>query len=113
MISLFDFIFNLIINCSRFIVFSCGIFVNEIRDGMLALLSQEQLELLYNKPLETGSPTIIHGAAGTGKTLLVLHRLRFLYDCGMLNEKNRALYICYWPGIRYCIDFFILVTKIE
>ncbi|XP_077295579.1 uncharacterized protein LOC143917848 isoform X2 [Arctopsyche grandis] len=95
----------------RFVVLSCGIFVNEIRDGMLALLSQEQLELLYNKPLKCGSPTIVHGAAGTGKTLLVLHRLRFLYDCGLLNINNRALYICYWPGIR--VDFRMRLEKLK
>lgn len=67
---------------------------------MLALLSQQQVSLLYRKPSETGAPTVVHGAAGTGKTLLVLHKLKLLYDQGLLNSKNRALYICYWQGIR-------------
>lgn len=90
----------------RFIILSCGIFVNEIHDGMLALLSQQQVNLIYKKPSETGEPTVVHGAAGTGKTLLILHKLNLLYEQGLLNHKNRALYICYWQGIRYEILYY-------
>jgi hypothetical protein len=37
--------------------------------------------------------------------------LRYLYDNGLLDDNNRALYICYWPGIRYYI-FRAIVIKI-
>lgn len=70
---------------------------------MLALLTQSQLRLLNSKICckSNGGPLIVHGAAGTGKTMLVLRKLQQLYQTGKLNEHNRALYICYWPGIRY------------
>ncbi|XP_021913424.1 uncharacterized protein LOC110826763 isoform X2 [Zootermopsis nevadensis] len=82
----------------RFIVLSCGVYVDEIHEGMLALLSQEQVDLLNRRP--TGKPLIIHGAAGTGKTMLTVRKLQQLYEDGQLHENSRALYICYWPGIR-------------
>lgn len=91
----------------RFVVLSCGIFVDEIHKGMLALLTQEQLKLLTSNSCNHGEwgahnngPLVVHGAAGTGKTLLVLKKLQLLHEQGELNEEKRALYICYWPGIR-------------
>lgn len=78
---------------------------------MLALLSQQQVTLIYKKPSETGDPTVVHGAAGTGKTLLILHKLNLLYEQGLLNHKNRALYICYWQGIRYVTIILKLFAK--
>lgn len=77
-------------------------FVHEIHRGMLALLTQEQLQLLNSEMCTTpgNAPLVVHGAAGTGKTLLVLRKLQQLYQDGKLNKQNRALYICYWPGIR-------------
>ncbi|XP_069676761.1 uncharacterized protein [Periplaneta americana] len=82
----------------RFVILSCGVIVDEIHNGMLALLSQEQVDLLNRR--STGNPLIIHGAAGTGKTLLVIRKLQKLYEEGQLHKDARALYICYWPGIR-------------
>ena len=81
---------------------SCGVFVDEINNGMFALLNQEQLELLNSDMCERqeGGPLIVHGPAGTGKTLLVLKKLEQLHQNGLLDEQNRALYVCYWPGIR-------------
>jgi len=43
---------------------------------------------------------VVHGIAGTGKTMLVVKKLQLLHEKGLLNSDNRALYICYWPGIR-------------
>lgn len=80
---------------------SCGVFVEEIHQGMLALLTQEQLQLLNSSTCKVGRPLVVHGAAGTGKTLLVLRKLQQLYLTEELTEQKRALYICYWPGIRY------------
>lgn len=76
--------------------------MDEIKEEMLALLTQEQLQLLNNEYCQTnnGKPLVVHGAAGTGKTLLVLKKLQQLHKNGKLSENNRALYICYWPGIR-------------
>lgn len=76
--------------------------MDEIKEQMLALLTQEQLQLLNNDhcKLTNGKPLIVHGAAGTGKTLLIIKKLQQLYDNGKLNDENKALYICYWPGIR-------------
>lgn len=91
--------------CYRFIILSCGVFVDEIHKGMLALLTQNQLAVLNSDCGGPGSwgdgsgPQVIHGAAGTGKTLLILRKLQQLYERGELNENNRALYISYWPGI--------------
>lgn len=87
----------------RYIILSCGVFVDEIYKGMLALLTQEQHQLLNSQLCKIAgrAPLVVHGAAGTGKTLLVLRKLQQLYQDGKLNEQNRALYICYWPGIRY------------
>ncbi|XP_023703812.1 uncharacterized protein LOC111862551 isoform X3 [Cryptotermes secundus] len=82
----------------RFIVLSCGVYVDEIHDGMLALLSQEQVDLLNRRP--TNKPLIIHGAAGTGKTMLIIRKLQQLHEEGELHKNARALYVCYWPGIR-------------
>lgn len=59
---------------------------------------QEQVDLLNRRP--TAKPLIIHGAAGTGKTMLIVRKLQQLHEEGLLHEKARALYICYWPGIR-------------
>jgi len=59
---------------------------------------QEQMDLLNQRP--TGEPLIIHAAAGTGKTMLILRKLQQLHNEGQLHENARALYICYWPGIR-------------
>lgn len=56
--------------------------------------------MLYRTPIQNGRPLIIHGAAGTGKTLLILQKLKQLHEQGELNAQSRALYICYWPGIR-------------
>lgn len=69
---------------------------------MIALLTQEQLQLLKHKECnaQEAGPLVVHGAAGTGKTLLVLKKLEELYFTGRLNEENRALVIFYWPGIR-------------
>lgn len=69
---------------------------------MLALLNQEQLEILNSRTCHAtqGGPLVVHGAAGTGKTLLVLKKLEQLHHDGQLDENNRALYICFWPGIR-------------
>lgn len=68
----------------------------------MALLNQEQLDILNSNACKVnkGSPLVVHGAAGTGKTLLILKKLEQLYHSGQLNEQSRALYICYWPGIR-------------
>lgn len=97
----------------RYIILSCGVFLDEIHKKLLALLTQEQLELLQtNVALRKGygSPLVVHGAAGTGKTLLVLRKLEQLYNTGRLNANNRALYICYWPGIRE--DFVMKLKKL-
>ncbi|KAB0802644.1 hypothetical protein PPYR_04830 [Photinus pyralis] len=87
---------------NRYIVLSCGVFVDEIHRDMLALLNREQLEVLDNDRCSRpgGGPLVVHGAAGTGKTLLVLRKLQQLFELGELNSDNRALYICYWPGIK-------------
>lgn len=87
---------------NRYIILSCGVFVDEINQGMLALLNKEQLEVLTNDTCTRPGrgPLVVHGAAGTGKTLLVLRKLEQLFKSGDLNAENRALYICYWPGIR-------------
>lgn len=82
----------------RFIILSCGAYVDEIHYGMLALLSQEQVDLLNRRP--TNKPLIIHGAAGTGKTMLIVRKLQQLHEEGQLHKGARALYVCYWPGIR-------------
>lgn len=74
--------------------------MDELHSGLLALLTQEQLEVLHRPPFQDGRPLIIHGAAGTGKTLLVLLKLKLLHQQGDLHEDARALFICYWPGIR-------------
>lgn len=93
--------------CYRFVILSCGVFVEEIHRGLLALLTQEQLKLLTSSSTSQNElnegcagPLVVHGAAGTGKTLLVLKKLQLLHEQGELNEEERALYICYWPGIR-------------
>ncbi|KAF5281773.1 hypothetical protein FQA39_LY17692 [Lamprigera yunnana] len=100
---------------NRYIILSCGVFVDEINDGMMALMNKEQLEVLTNdlcaKPGR--GPLVVHGAAGTGKTLLVLKKLEKLYEIGELNENNRALYICYWPGIRCEMEQKLKLLKID
>ncbi|XP_068085763.1 uncharacterized protein [Anabrus simplex] len=88
----------------RFIILSCGVFVDEIHQGMLALLSQEQVDLLSRREFNERRPLIIHGAAGTGKTMLIIRKLQQLYEEGRLHEKARALFICYWPGIRSDVE---------
>lgn len=69
---------------------------------MLALLTGEQLDLINNDFCQRakGKPLVIHGPAGTGKTLLIIKKLQQLFQRGLLNKENRALYISYWPGIR-------------
>lgn len=91
-------LYTLLLN--RFIILSCGVFVDEINHGLMALLTQEQLHLLNYKICQNSKALVAHGAAGTGKTLLVLRKLQQLYQNGRLNAQNRALFICYWPGIR-------------
>ncbi|XP_071051519.1 uncharacterized protein [Onthophagus taurus] len=105
--------FNTLLN--RYIVLSCGVFVDEINEGMLALLNQEQLELLNSNvcKMEKGKPLVVHGAAGTGKTLLILKKLEELFYQGRLNDENRALYICYWPGIRCEVEEKLKILKIK
>ncbi|KAJ8927204.1 hypothetical protein NQ314_020363 [Rhamnusium bicolor] len=85
-----------------FIILSSGVFMNEINDDLLGLLTQQQLEILNSDVCtkEHGGPLVVYGAAGTGKTLLVLRKLDQLHRTGRLNDQNRALFICYWPGIR-------------
>jgi len=56
------------------------------------------MDLLNRRP--TNKPLIVHGAAGTGKTMLILRKLQQLYEEGQLHKDARALYVCYWPGIR-------------
>lgn len=56
------------------------------------------MDLINRRP--TSKPLIIHGAAGTGKTMLIVRKLQQLYEEGQLHKDARALYICYWPGIR-------------
>ncbi|XP_044263120.1 uncharacterized protein LOC123010340 isoform X2 [Tribolium madens] len=89
---------------NRFIILGCGTFVDEIDRGLMALLTQEQMELLNADVERREKMLVVHGAAGTGKTMLVLRKLQQLYQDGKLNEQNRALYICYWPGIRYDME---------
>lgn len=62
----------------RFVTLSCGVFVDEIHRGMLALLTQEQLVLLTASSGGPGrwgeggnGPLVVHGAAGTGTTKLI------------------------------------------
>ncbi|KAH0818667.1 hypothetical protein GEV33_004124 [Tenebrio molitor] len=86
---------------NRFVILSCGVFVDEINTGLMALLTQDQLDLLDSDICQKSKALVVHGAAGTGKTLLVLRKLQQLHQTGRLDENNRALYICYWPGIRY------------
>lgn len=76
--------------------------MNEINEDLLALLTRQQLNIMNSSECtrEEGGPLVIYGAAGTGKTLLVLRKLDQLHRAGRLNDRNRALYICYWPGIR-------------
>ncbi|EEZ97322.1 uncharacterized protein LOC103314418 isoform X1 [Tribolium castaneum] len=95
-------IFTKLLN--RFIILGCGAFVDEIDRGLVALLTQEQMELLSGEVGRRDKVLVVHGAAGTGKTMLVLRKLQQLYHDGRLNEHNRALYICYWPGIRYDME---------
>ncbi|CAH1130788.1 unnamed protein product [Ceutorhynchus assimilis] len=85
---------------TRYIVLSCGIFMDEIDLDMLVLLTQQQLTVLSSTECKRGGSLVVHGIAGTGKTLLILKKLQLLYETGKLNAENRALYICYWPGIR-------------
>lgn len=77
--------------------------MNEINEDLLALLTQQQLEVVNSDECtkQEGKPLVVYGAAGTGKTLLVLRKLDQLHRAGRLNDQNRALYVCYWPGIRY------------
>lgn len=93
---------NSFIFLHRYILLSCGVFTDEVNEGMLALLNKEQLELLNSNicNVTQGGPLIVHGAAGTGKTLLALRKLEQLHQIGQLDENNRALFVCYWPGIR-------------
>ncbi|KAF5308667.1 hypothetical protein FQR65_LT06128 [Abscondita terminalis] len=100
---------------NRYVVLSCGIFVEEIKDGIMALLNKEQLEVLTNDLCSRpgGGPLVVHGAAGTGKTLLVLKKLQLLHERGDLNEHNRALYICYWPGIKCEMEQKLKVLGID
>ncbi|KAJ3641236.1 hypothetical protein Zmor_027751 [Zophobas morio] len=95
-------IFDVLLN--RFVILSCGVFVDEIDRGLMALLTQEQFDLLHSNTCQHPKALVVHGAAGTGKTLLVLRKLELLHRAGRLNEDNRALYICYWPGIRYELE---------
>lgn len=92
--SLFDHLLH------RYIVLSCGLFMDELDKNLLALLTRQQLELLETDICKKGGSLVVHGIAGTGKTLLVIKKLQQLHEKGELNAKNRALYICYWPGIR-------------
>ncbi|KAL1505915.1 hypothetical protein ABEB36_005364 [Hypothenemus hampei] len=82
----------------RFVILSCGVFMDEIDKNLLALLTQEQMKVLQN--IHGQRPLVVHGIAGTGKTLLILKKLQWLYENGQLNDKYKALYICYWPGLR-------------
>ncbi|KAJ8961502.1 hypothetical protein NQ318_014751 [Aromia moschata] len=93
------------LNFSRFIILSCGVFMNEIKESLLALLTQQQLDTLSSDVCrrEGGGPLVVYGAAGTGKTLLVLKKLDQLHRTGRLDDQNRALYCCFWPGIRMVI----------
>ncbi|XP_030757841.1 uncharacterized protein LOC115883624 isoform X2 [Sitophilus oryzae] len=84
----------------RYIILSCGVFMDEIDSKMLALLTQQQLELLRTDLCKKRGSLVVHGIAGTGKTLLILKKLQLLHENNELNDANRALYICYWPGIR-------------
>ncbi|XP_076251041.1 uncharacterized protein LOC143190554 isoform X2 [Rhynchophorus ferrugineus] len=88
----------------RYIILSCGVFMDEIDKNMLALLTQQQLELLNSDACQTKGSLVVHGIAGTGKTLLILKKLQLLYENNLLNDDNRALYICYWPGIRCDVE---------
>ncbi|XP_066150369.1 uncharacterized protein [Euwallacea fornicatus] len=85
---------------NRYVALSCGVFMDEIDREMMALLTQEQLNLLQNTRCRKGGALVVHGTAGTGKTLLILKKLQLLYETGQLNGENRALYVCYWPGIK-------------
>ncbi|KAK4883268.1 hypothetical protein RN001_006587 [Aquatica leii] len=100
---------------NRYIVLSCGVFVDEINDGMMALMNKEQLEVLRNDLCARPGrgPLVVHGAAGTGKTLLVIKKLQQLYEMGELDEKNRALYICYWPGIKCELEQKLKILGID
>ncbi|GJQ74428.1 hypothetical protein Trydic_g21298 [Trypoxylus dichotomus] len=100
---------------NRYILLSCGVFVDEINEGMLALLNQEQLEILNSNTCHAtkGGPLVVHGAAGTGKTLLVLKKLEQLHKAGQLNAENRALYLCFWPGIRCEVEQKLEALKIR
>ncbi|XP_060524020.1 uncharacterized protein LOC132700609 [Cylas formicarius] len=85
---------------NRYIILSCGVFMDELDANMLALLTRQQLKLLNSDICKRGGVLVVHGLAGTGKTLLILKKLQLLHETGQLNDENRALYICYWPGIR-------------
>ncbi|KRT81711.1 hypothetical protein AMK59_5841, partial [Oryctes borbonicus] len=100
---------------NRYILLSCGVFVDEINEGMMALLNQEQLEILNSNTCRVtkGGPLVVHGAAGTGKTLLVLKKLEQLHKAGQLNDENRALYLCFWPGIRCEVEQKLEALKIR
>ncbi|XP_066248448.1 uncharacterized protein [Euwallacea similis] len=89
---------------SRYVALSCGVFMDEIDREMMALLTQEQFNLLQNTHCQKGGALVVHGFAGTGKTLLILKKLQLLYETGQLNMENRALYVCYWPGIKCQVE---------
>ncbi|KAH1027426.1 hypothetical protein HUJ05_000937 [Dendroctonus ponderosae] len=98
---------------SRYIVLSCGIFMDEIDKDLLALLTQEQVKVLTSPICQKGGALVVHGIAGTGKTLLILKKLQLLHQNGQLNEKKRALYVCYWPGIRCEVKHKLKIMGLE
>ncbi|KAF0300576.1 hypothetical protein FJT64_026940 [Amphibalanus amphitrite] len=99
----------------RFLLLSCGASVRELggeldfamsqdMDRTVALLSVTQHRLLHSgpQPLEPGTvhPLVIQGAAGTGKTLIMMKKIEMLHNMGQLGPDSQALFLCYWPGIR-------------
>ncbi|XP_023310112.1 uncharacterized protein LOC108906877 [Anoplophora glabripennis] len=100
---------------NRFIILSFGVFMNEINEDLLALLTRQQLDIMDSNECskEEGGPLVVYGAAGTGKTLLVLRKLDQLHRTSRLNDQNRALYVCYWPGIRADVTMKLQVMGID
>ncbi|XP_037079388.1 uncharacterized protein LOC119100394, partial [Pollicipes pollicipes] len=99
----------------RFLLLSCGASVRELggeldvamsrdMDRTVAMLSVTQHRLLHTRPqplhVDTVHPLVIQGAAGTGKTLIMIKKIEMLYNTGELSAESRALFLCYWPGIR-------------
>ena len=56
------------------------------------ILGDDQAKLVHRKEQPLTEPTIVHGLAGTGKTISIMARIQGI--SGNLNAACRALYVC-------------------